>query len=183
MVKPSNKSKSPATTPTPQNIKIKGSWGGRREGSGKPQRKPGKWPRDIDLKAGVDVDRLLCLAVKRFWSENVLDARALSALNGVIRLLLDHRRWMDPQLTPWDDPVSYGDEDEDSEEEEDSQPEITKQQVDATLNDLKDQMRQKEQEYATRAQALIDNPEVAPEVKAKAQKLLENIKEKQDQSA
>ena len=162
----SNKSKRPKTHDSTPTIisKIKGQWGGRRansggsrEGSGRPQRQPTPLPPDTDLKSSVGIDKFLCEVIKRFLSENVLDARALSSLNSTIKLLLQNRNWLSPEYPAWDDPVDYDKEAGDDEADQDSDPtridldalsKSAAEAVNRAIADLRDQAKQERQEAA-----------------------------------
>lgn len=77
----------------PQNIKSKNNHGGARSGSGRPQRQPLPWLKKADLKSAKGFDDFLCSTIEWFWKTNPLDARALGALNGIIKTLMELRQW------------------------------------------------------------------------------------------
>lgn len=196
----SNKSKRPKTHDSTPTIisKIKGQWGGRRansggsrEGSGRPQRQPTPLPPDTDLKSSVGIDKFLCEVIKRFLSENVLDARALSSLNSTIKLLLQNRNWLSPEFPAWDDPVNYEADEEDQDSEAEPDPDrldlnalnkSAAETVNRAIADLTNQKEQELEEYTAKTQALIDDPATTPEVKQKSRELLERIQKKLGQS-
>jgi hypothetical protein len=151
----SNKSKRPKTHDSTPTIisKIKGQWGGRRansggsrEGSGRPQRQPTPLPPDTDLKSSVGIDKFLCEVIKRFLSENVLDARALSSLNSTIKLLLQNRNWLSPEYPAWDDPIDYEKEIEDREENNDDDSGDELEKTLNLLNQIQTKIQKREQQ-------------------------------------
>ena len=77
----------------PQNIESKNNHGGVRPGSGRPQRQPLPWMKNADLKTAKGFDNFLCYVIEWFWKTNPLDARALGALNGLIKTLMELRQW------------------------------------------------------------------------------------------
>ena len=76
--------------------------GGSRHRSGRPQRKPLSWPNDIDLRTRVGLDRFLRHMLKSGWCQNPLDARTIGALNGTMKLLLQLRKWLGPEIDETD---------------------------------------------------------------------------------
>lgn len=86
----------------PKNIKNKR--GGSRIGSGRPQRKPLPWPKDIDLKSILGLEKLLRHMIEKTWCENVLDPRTIGAINNSIKILIALRNW-NGELYVLKDPV------------------------------------------------------------------------------
>lgn len=69
-----------------------------RSRRGCPDRKPSPWPTQFNLKDRLGLDGFLVHAIETFWKNNPLDPRAMSTLNGTIRLLVEARGWI--QRTP-----------------------------------------------------------------------------------
>ena len=135
-------------------------WGGKREGSGHPQRKPSKWPRGTDLASAMGVDRFLRKLIEETWKNNVLDARVLSALNGTMKLLLENRHWIgsDSRYESWDDPVEGGNEKESENENPKESEDISNLTPEERLKKL--QEWKKELEDAGVPPIKIDLPDI-----------------------
>jgi len=126
-----NKPKRPARKGSkPQNIsKMKGQWGGprpnsggSRSGSGRPQRKPLPYPKDIDLMEIRDFDYLLCDLIEKYWKSNPMDSRTLGALNTTFKMLMDLRSW-NADSVPNTGYIRYFDEEDEPTEEKESNDE------------------------------------------------------------
>jgi chemotaxis protein histidine kinase CheA len=83
----------------------------------------------------VGIDQFLCTVIKRFFTENVLDARALSSLNSTVKLLLQNRNWVSPDFPAWDDPIDYDREVEDREEDNENESD---EEIEKTINQLQE---------------------------------------------
>jgi hypothetical protein len=155
----SSKSRRSHHTPPPRIIKLE--HGGKREGSGRPQRVPCEWPENVDLKSAIGVDKFLRQVIEDAWKENVLDARMLSALNSTIKLLLDLRGWIRVDSASFDDPVDEDDGKNDFEVEPEGQFEF--------MTKTRDEI----QEIAANTQAILDDPTVPENIKKSARAVLD----------
>ncbi|OGD54035.1 hypothetical protein A3K80_00265 [Candidatus Bathyarchaeota archaeon RBG_13_38_9] len=94
----------------PQNIKCKNNHGGSRSGTGSPQRQPLPWMKNADLRSAKGFDNFLCYVIECFWKTNPLDARALGALNGLIKTLMELRQWCNTDYDSSPRGITYLDE-------------------------------------------------------------------------